>query len=226
MSHVTTAKTYATYWHKKQLLNSKPHFPCVQWLDQSALCDIESIYFATLQSAKSILDVGAGDLRIKKKFEAAGFSGEYHTLDIGDEHAHTYTDITQVKRKYAAVICLDVIEHLPLPEGLALMEKILNAVEENGVLIIQTPNARCVRSALANDMTHLHLYNLSDLWSHFTAKGHQVDGYRIVLGKPRGVLQKIESLLSKYIITRLLGLDYADNIAVVVRKKIRAEGKP
>jgi uncharacterized protein (DUF302 family) len=68
-------------------------------------------------------------------------------------------------------------------------------------------------------MTHLHCYNLSDLWAYLTALGLKVDGYRIVSAiKPQSWLQKLASILPKYLITRVLGLDYADNIMAIAYK--------
>jgi len=111
---------------------------------------------------------------------------------------------------------LDVIEHLLLPDGLALVHKLINLLEIGGFLVLQTPNARCVRNPLISDMTHLHCYNLADLWAYLTALDMKVDGYRVVFGnKSQSWLQRFADILPKYIITRILGLDYADNIMML-----------
>jgi len=47
-----------------------------------------------------VLDVGAGDLRVMRKMVAAGYQGEYHTLDIGHEHPYDYQDLSEVHRSY------------------------------------------------------------------------------------------------------------------------------
>ncbi len=174
-------QVFKNYWlRKRQLESSIPHFPVVKWYRSEDLCDIEKIYFETIKNCPSILDVGAGDLRLKIKLESAGFTGEYHTQDISSEYSHTYTQLSEIDRKYNAILCLDVIEHMPLQEGLAMIRKMKSLLTSKGVLILQTPNARCVRNPMAWDMTHIHCYNLPDLWAYLTAEGFQATGYRVV----------------------------------------------
>jgi 2-polyprenyl-3-methyl-5-hydroxy-6-metoxy-1,4-benzoquinol methylase len=105
----------------------------------------------------SVLDIGAGDLRIMRKLRNAGYTGEYHTQDISAEYSYTYKSLSEVKRTYGTILCLDVIEHLSLQEGLALIDTVVGMLEENGVLILLTANARSINSPLSWDMTHLHI---------------------------------------------------------------------
>jgi hypothetical protein len=183
------------------------------------LCDIEQVYFDAIKPAARLLDVGAGDLRVQRKFVDAGFRGEYHTQDIGTEFRHTYTDLAQVTSLYDAILCLDVIEHLPLEPGLGLIVRLAELLAPGGVLIVQTPNARCVRYPLSWDMTHLHVYNLPDLWAFCRTLGLEAEGYRVVFTDgPRAPLLGRATGLVGRILTRLLGCDYADNIALLAHK--------
>ena len=153
------------------------------------------------------------------KFQQASYSGKYHTQDIGEEFTYTYKSLDEIKHKYAVILCLDVIEHLQLLEGLTLIHRLVNLLETGGIIVIQTPNARCIRNPLSWDMTHLHCYNINDLWSYLTCMELQVEGYRVVFGaKKRSWTQQISNLLSSYIITRFMGLDYADNIVLIATK--------
>jgi hypothetical protein len=171
-----------------------------------------------VKNAASLLDVGAGDLRIQRKFRVAGFTGLYETVDPGGEHQHTYTSLDRVLRKYEAIICLDVIEHMPLREGLDLLQRMTTLLRPGGVPILQTPNARCIRNFLGWDMTHLHCYNAGDLWSYLTHLGYSVVGYRIEFAPPKlSPITWVKSFVSKTIVTKLLGCDYTDNIGFVAR---------
>jgi hypothetical protein len=212
---------YLNYWKRKELMSSQlPTFPVSYWWMSEELSDSEVVIFNKIKTNTAILDVGAGDFRVKKKFCKHGFQGDYHTQDIGTEFDYTYKTLAQVSRQYPAILYLDVLEHLSLEDGLGTLHKLFNLLEPNGHLVIQTPNARCVRSPLISDMTHLHCYNLPDLWSYLTALGCHVDGYRIVLGKPvEGILPKLKSNITRYITTRLMGLDYADNILLIAQKQ-------
>jgi hypothetical protein len=49
--------------------------------------------------------------------------------------------------------------------------------------------------------------------------GLQVEGYRVIFeAEHKTWIQRSLELVSKYIITRILGLDYADNIVVIACK--------
>lgn len=211
---------YINYWRRKRLLaGDVPHFPVRRWWRVADLCDVEQIYFEAIKNSPSVLDVGAGDLQIMHKLQEAGYGGEYHTQDIGHEYAYTYRDLSAVKRSYGAIICLDVIEHLPLSDGLAMINQLINLLDDGGVLIIQTPNARCVRHPLSWDMTHLHCYSVADLWAYVTCCGLAANGYRVAFGRPpRTPVALLRFAVGSYIATRLLGCDYADNILVIARK--------
>lgn len=214
------SKLFSNYWNRKRLLQEKtPSFQLKKWWPTPDLCEIEKIYFQIVSKSQSVLDVGAGDLRLKNKFTKNGFNGEYHTQDISEEFEYTYSSLDQIKRKYSVVLCLDVLEHMPLEEGLALLEKIVGALESGGTLILQTPNARCIRNPLSWDITHRHCYNLPDLWAIFTASGFETLGYRVVFKAESGFLSGLKSLLGRFIITRFLGCDYADNIAIIANKR-------
>lgn len=211
---------YDRYWQRKRLIDSGvPDFPVRRWWDAASLCDSEQICFDAIKSAANLLDVGAGDLRLKRKFQAAGYSGVYDTQDIGGEYEHTYADLTEVNNSYGAILCFDLIEHMSLRDGLRLLDTLIGLLADDGVLMLQTPNARCVRSPLSTDMTHLHCYNLTDLWAHLTSLGLKVDGYRVAFrGPSESFLERLRFLAGAFITTRLLGSDYADNILLIARK--------
>jgi len=212
---------YLNYWQRKDLLKSgTPNFPLLRWWVSSELCEVEQVIFNKVKNRDTLLDVGAGDLKIMQKFKKFGYSGKYDTQDIGTEFPYDYTSLDEINHQYASILCLDVIEHLQISEGLALIHKMVNLLAPNGLIIIQTPNARCIRSPLISDMSHLHCYNLPDLWAYLTSLGLHVDGYRVVFeGEYKNILYKITQNIGKYIITRILGLDYADNIVVIAYKQ-------
>lgn len=217
---MTEDPAYRNYWKRKRLLTGPiPRFPIARYWDTEALSDIESIYFERLRACPSLLDAGAGDLRVMRKFRAAGFTGEYHTMDIAEEFDHTYRSLDEIRRTYYGILCLDLIEHMELRAGLEIIDRLLGILHPGGVLVLQTANSRCVRHPLSWEMTHLHSYSVFDLWAYFTAMDLSVEGYRVTFGpEVESPWEKLRNLASKVLITRLLGLDYADNIAVIARK--------
>jgi len=211
---------YETYWKRKELLKrSYPAFPVRRWWETDGLCEIEREYYGAIRGAASLLDVGAGDLRVMRKLQGAGFAGEYHTQDIGDGGPYTYGDLSEVPRAYDAILCLDVLEHLPLAEGIALLHRMLALLSHGGALVIQTPNAAYIPEPRSWDMTHVHTYNLADLWAFFMVEGMEVQGFRVVLGPERdSPLEAARSAIVAYMKRKILGCDFANNVAIIVRK--------
>jgi hypothetical protein len=212
---------YETYWKRKALLKRGfPRFPVRRWWETDGLCDIERVYFEAIRDAPSLLDVGAGDLRVMRKLQAAGYGGEYHTQDIGDGGPWTYGELGEVRRTYGAILCLDVLEHLPLSDGIALLKRMLELLAPRGVLVLQTPNAAYLPEPRSWDMTHVHTYALHDLWAFFTVEELDVAGYRVVLGPEReGFAVAMRTGLQRWVKQKLLGCDFANNAAVIARKR-------
>jgi hypothetical protein len=68
-------------------------------------------------------------------------------------------------------------------------------------------------------MTHLHTYNLPDLWAHLTCDGFEVAGYRVVFAAPgQNPIVAARTAVTSYVKKKVLGCDYANNIALVARK--------
>jgi hypothetical protein len=211
---------YGKYWKRKKLLVAgAPEFPIRWWWqEEDALCDIEQVYFDAIRHATTLLDVGAGDLRMMRRLQRAGFAGRYDTQDIGTEYPYTFQSLEEVTGTYDAILCLDVIEHLPLREGLGLLLTLVGLLAKGGTLIVQTPNAHCVRDPLGWDMTHLHCYSAPDLWAFFTSHGLPTDAWRVVFRTRDLTLSSRLRFMVQRMTTRILRSDYADNIAVIARK--------
>ena len=211
---------YETYWKRKELLKSSwPTFPVRRWWETEGLCDIERDYFDAVREASSVLDVGAGDLRVMRKLQAAGFRGEYHTQDIGPEGEYTYQDLSEVRRTYDAILCLDVLEHLSLIEGTTLLQKMIALLSSGGRLVLQTPNAAYIPDPRSWDMTQIHTYNIQDLWAFLSCEGMEVRGFRVVLGPERAKpFESVRLGIVAYVKRKILGCDFANNIVIIARK--------
>ncbi len=194
----------------------------MRWWRSDELCEVEQIIFDALESKSSLLDVGAGDLSFKKKLQIAGYQGKYETVDTSIEYSYDYSSLSEIDQRFEAILCLDVLEHLDLNGGLKMLDDLSSLLAAGGLLVIQTPNARCIRHPLSTDMTHLHCYNVSDLWAYLTACDLDVRAYRVVFApQRRSPFGFLRYLVSAFVITRLLGCDYADNILLLAQKRNR-----
>ena len=191
-----------------------------RWWETEELCEIERVYFDVVRGAERLLDVGAGDLRIMRKLQRAGFRGEYHTQDVGSEGAYTYRSLDEVRGQYGAILCLDVIEHLELREGLTMLKKMISLLSPGGVLVLQTPNAAYIPDPRSWDMTHVQTYNAGDLWAWLKCEGLETEIYRVVLlaSANPGPMVTVKAAITGYVKRKILGCDDANNIAAIARK--------
>src|SRR5437868_2317768 len=110
---MTSDIAYRNYWQRKQLLSTScPHFSVVHWWESKSLCEVDRIILEAVRDKLNLLDVGAGDLRVKNKLLRAGYQGNYETQDPGYEYEYDYKDLSDVQKSYDAILCLDVLEHL------------------------------------------------------------------------------------------------------------------
>jgi hypothetical protein len=109
----------------------------------------------------------------------AGYQGDYQTFDVSPEFPTTWTSPGEIDGVFGAVLCLEVLEHLSLEEGLRLRDRLLQWVAPGGWLILSTPNPACILSPFAADETHRHVYPLHDLLTWALAAGLTVEARRV-----------------------------------------------
>src|SRR3970040_3132468 len=128
--------------------------PVLRWFPSEAFKfnEVESTLFQRFKECKHILDIGAGDNTLKKKFIKYGFQGKYETFDVSREFEHDYYVLKDIKERYDGIIVLEVIEHLDLEEFFNLLEKIDNIILPSGIFAISTPNPACISSMWARDL--------------------------------------------------------------------------
>ena len=208
---------YDKYWSMKSINSSMPQPKVIDlWYKSITTSPLGVLIQQKLCSSKKILDFGAGD---KKWKSITPKKSIYKSLDINNESDHDYHSIDQINETFDSILFMDVLEHIELNEGLRLSLNLIDLLDKNGFLLIQTPNGKCIRNHLGSDMTHKQLYNLRDLYSFFKSRGFEVDCYRVnVFANKLSVFAKIKHFISAFIITRIIGADYTDNIFLYVQK--------
>ena len=137
-------KRYADIKRLKYILKSlKKHFPV----------------------SAEILDVGCGNGIIARSVGKEGY--QVYGIDISDKainKARELTKLSNVKfdvisaeqlvvegKKYHAIICSEVLEHLENPEK--LLQVLSQSLKENGILIVTVPNGKGPREVLVTKPT-------------------------------------------------------------------------
>jgi predicted SAM-dependent methyltransferase len=216
---------YRNYWRRLQAREqvlASIRAPRTHWYWSEGLNEAEEIIFERTDHAARILDFGAGEARLKRKFLAAGYEGEYHTLDLSTEQEHTFYELSQVKGQYDAILCLEVIEHMALNEYVDLMDAFQGLLLPGGILVLSTPNPLCVAPMWALDAGHIQQYPLADLLADFEVRGYQVEAYRICLGRRPSGWPAIKLMIGR-LLCYFLNVDYAQGLLLIGVKTARAE---
>jgi 2-polyprenyl-3-methyl-5-hydroxy-6-metoxy-1,4-benzoquinol methylase len=210
---------YLNYWKRKEYCNQAVPIKRISfWVDSDG-SPSENLIDDYALNSKSVLDFGAGNLKIKERLSRKGFKGEYFSFDSGSEYDYSFNDFSSITRSFDTVLFIDVIEHLDLEDGLELTIDLLEKLNPGGNLILQTPNGKCIRNHLGSDMTHKQLYNINDLYSYFKALGYEVFCHRVCFDlKEKSIIRKIITFLGRLITAKLIGVDYADNILLRIKK--------
>ncbi|HEU0063944.1 MAG TPA: methyltransferase domain-containing protein [Flavisolibacter sp.] len=127
-------------------------------MEYNRIADIKRLHFIIdtfqnrLPKSATVLDVGCGNGIISRGIGQHGYT--VYGIDISEkaiEKARALTNLTNVSfdvvsaeqlvadgKKYDAVICSEVLEHLNQPEK--LLNTLYQSLTENGILIVTVPN--------------------------------------------------------------------------------------
>ena len=215
-------KWYRDYWARYQervKLIASLRAPCVSSSQSGEeLNEIQEIIFSRTRHAERILDYGAGDNRVKRRFLKAGYAGRYETLDFADSPDHEYSSLAQVKGKFDAIFCLEVIEHMTLNDYVDLMDEFGKLLEAGGMLVVGTPNPLSVVPMWSFDAGHISQYPLADLAADFVVRGFEVEAFRVWPGPwPRRIWPRARLLIMRAL-CYVLSVDYAQGIVVIGTK--------
>lgn len=135
-------------------------------MEYNRIADIKRLNFIIdilrkkLPEGAVVLDVGCGNGVISRSLGARGFN--VYGIDVSEktiEKARQLNHLPNVKfdvisaeqlvaegKKYNAVICSEVLEHLQSPGG--LLEVLHQSITDDGILIVTVPNGRGPRELL------------------------------------------------------------------------------
>jgi SAM-dependent methyltransferase len=215
-------KWYRDYWARYQeriKLNRTLRARCFSSDQEGGLNEIQKIIFDRTKNAARILDFGAGDNRVKRKFLVAGFKGRYETLDFADSPDHEYSDLSQVQGKVDAIFCLEVIEHMTLNEYVDLMDEFGKLLNPGGFIVIGTPNPLCIVPMWSLDTGHIQQYPMADLAADLVVRGFDVEAFRVWHGPwPKGMRKRLRLFVMRAL-CYVLSVDYAHGLVVIGKKK-------
>lgn len=166
-----------------------------------------------------ILDIGAGDRKFLYVLNKMGIKCIYKSLDISRNVVHDYVNIDEVQEKFDVIIMLELIEHLPLEQTLKYLSKSFNLLNNNGIIIMSTPNIDHINQLWKQDITHIQQYPAKDLYAILRMIGFKsVRVWRILLTNYNlSIKKKLLELARKYL-NKILSTDYTHGILIIAEK--------
>ena len=133
------------------------------------------------------------------------------TLNIDPEDRCDYRSLDDVDQAFDLVLMIEMIEHVPLEQGLDMLRKIRPLLKPNGKLVVTTPNL--FHPNRFWDATHITPYRYDELGAALLATGYDVvELWRLhnEATLPRWFRRAVGVWLHRY-----LGVDFALSIAAV-----------
>lgn len=168
-----------------------------------------------LRPGMRILDVGAGDKRMERRVKDAYPDILYKSMDIDRRTPHDYYALDDIDEQFDLIILFEVIEHLELEQGMEMLRRLHELLDDEGMVIISTPNI-FNPSRFWIDATHKVAYHYEELGGILLSEGFDVLGiYRTFNAS---VLKYFLRIVLFYPLHRILNVDFAKSIVVLAKK--------
>ncbi len=169
-----------------------------------------------LRPGMRILDVGASDKRMQKRVLDVYSDIRYKSMDVDRTVLHDYYSLDTIGEQFDLIILFEVIEHLELEKGLAMLDQLRKLLVKGGSLIISTPNVYHP-SEFMQTVTHKTAFSYEELGGIMLSQGFEVLGiYRCFNAS---VVKYLLRLTIFYPLHRILNVDFAKSIVVLAERK-------
>jgi 2-polyprenyl-3-methyl-5-hydroxy-6-metoxy-1,4-benzoquinol methylase len=170
----------------------------------------------TIQDGEKVLDIGASNRNLQERLKRHYPKLIYKSMDIDRQQFHDFYSLEEIRESFDVVFLFEVIEHLDLEEGVQLLKKVYDFLNEGGRLILTTPNV-FNPSRFWRDATHKVAYCYDELGGLLLAQGFQIkEMYRTYSDAYHRYLFRLYVMAPLH---RYLGIDFAKSILVVVEKR-------
>jgi predicted SAM-dependent methyltransferase len=139
----------------------------------------------------------------------------YKSMDVDRARHHDYYSLEEIQESFDVIFLFEVIEHLSLQEGIQLIKKLHQLLNEGGRLVLTTPNV-LNPSRYWRDATHKVAYCYDELGGLLLSQGFKIKVmYRTYNDAFHRYLFRVYVMS---VLHRYLGIDFAKSILVVAEK--------
>ena len=170
-----------------------------------------------IQDGEKVLDIGASHRNLQERLKRHFPKLIYKSMDIDREQFHDFYSLEEIQEPFDVIFLFEVIEHLNLEEGVQLLKRTYDLLDQGGRLILTTPNI-FNPSRFWRDATHQVAYCYDELGGLLLSQGFQIKAmYRTYSDAYHRYLFRLYVMAPLH---RYLGIDFAKSILVVAEKKI------
>lgn len=138
-------------------------------------------------------------------------------MDVDQGQPHDFYSMEEIRETFDVVFLFEVIEHLELKEGIRLLKRVYDLLNESGRLILTTPNV-FNPSRFWRDATHRVAYCYDELGGLLLAQGFSITAmYRTYNDAFHRYFFRVYVMVPVH---RYLGIDFAKSILIVAEKKL------
>jgi len=169
-----------------------------------------------IRDGEKVLDIGAYHRNLEKRLKKHFPNLIYKSMDVDREEFHDFYSLEEIQEHFDVIFLFEVIEHLDLGEGVRLIGKIFDLLNQGGRLILTTPNI-FNPSRFWRDATHRVAYCYDELGGLLLAQGFHIKAfYRTYNDAFHKYFFRVYIMTTLH---RYLGIDYAKSILILAEKR-------
>ena len=169
-----------------------------------------------IRDGERVLDIGASNRNLEERLKRHYPNLIYKSMDVDQEQSHDFYSMEEIRETFDVVFLFEVIEHLDLEEGVQLLKRSYDLLNEGGRLILTTPNV-FNPSRFWRDATHRVAYCYDELGGLLLAQGFSITAmYRTYNDVFHRYLFRVCVMAPVH---RYLGIDFAKSVLIIAEKK-------
>lgn len=162
-----------------------------------------------------VLEVGAGDRRLKARIEAAAPGAEYRSADPDPAHPHDWRSAEEAVGPFDLVFALEFLEHLEAGEALGFLRRAHALLRPGGRIVLGTPDV-FTPGRWHRDAGHRTPFSPWELGGFLEEAGFRVESLHRTWNAP--LLQRFARRWLLGWLHRLTGADYASSVVAVATR--------
>ncbi len=206
---------YSLSWSRLFQYRDQIHRRYPQIWDLKLLRKRFPLMLKNIKDGEKVLDIGASNRNLEMRLKGYYPNLIYKSMDVDRKQFHDFYSLEEIQETFDVVFLFEVIEHLNLEEGVGLLKRVYELLNEGGRFILTTPNI-FNPNRFWRDATHLVAYCYDELGGLLLSQGFSINAmYRTYNDVFHRYLFRVYVMAPLH---RYLGIDFAKSILIIATK--------